>query len=152
MALELPGWGSLKAPPYAKWEAVKDKTLPPIDGVFDPATAHRFVREKITYRPEGLDDWSEPALTLKRGYGDCEDFCLLERALLLAAGWKPPIYLLIAHDLLARLDHALLVTQGEILDCRTPRLIPVASFADYRPIFAFSSPPNENLTFGRRRP
>lgn len=128
---------------------MKAKSCSPIDGVFDPATAHKWVREHIEYRREAADDWAAPQLTLQRGYGDCEDFVLLERALLLAAGWKSPVYMLIAFDQLAREDHALLVTQGEILDCRTPRIIPVASFADYMPKLAFSS--DESLTFGKRR-
>lgn len=155
MALELPGWGALKAPAYRKWESVKDASLcSPIDGVFDPATAHAWARKNIRYQREPIDEWSAPALTIKRGYGDCEDFVLLERALLLAAGWKSPIYMLIAHDLLAREDHALLITQGEILDCRVPRIIPLAAFADYRPIYAFSDDGNgnsETLTFGKRK-
>ena len=146
--LVLPGWAALVAPAYPRWEIVKDATVLPIEGVVDPATAHAWVRKNIKYQSEPIDDWSHPQVTLDRGYGDCEDMAILERALLIAAGWEPEIYIVIARDNIAHVDHALLVTKGVVLDIRTPKLIPLETLSDYLPTYALSS--RQTLTFGRR--
>lgn len=36
-----------------------------------------WVGANIYYRSEKVDTWSNPAETIKRGYGDCDDFTLL---------------------------------------------------------------------------
>src|SRR5258707_2520946 len=36
--------------------------------------------------PDYCDEWCSPAVTLRRGYGDCDDFAILGASMLLAAG------------------------------------------------------------------
>lgn len=148
--LELPGWAPLKAPKESdKWKAVKAKTAEAMPGLDTPEAVHLWARRNITYTPERIDLWQSPAHTLKRKAGDCEDIAILERALLKAAGWDKPMWLLIVYDIIVRTDHALLITDGKMLDCRTDRIIPLELFSDYRPIAAYSD--EAPLTFGRRR-
>jgi predicted transglutaminase-like cysteine proteinase len=50
---------------------------------------NQFVNGTIVYKDETVDVWSNPADTLSRGYGDCEDFAFLKMALLFQAGFDP---------------------------------------------------------------
>jgi hypothetical protein len=133
-----------------RWVAVEPHRVAAIDGLTDPASVHAWARANLEWRPDLIDDWSPPAETLARRGGDCEDWCIAERALLLAAGWPDEdIWMVVARDLLAKMEHALLVADGLALDCRGSRLIPVDEIADYRPIVAFRGA--EAFTFGRVR-
>ena len=161
MPLELPqGWTSLPAPQglnlTRKWEGVKDARLPLALQAGNSSEAVALAREHIKYKrePDSLDDWQLPTETLRRGEGDCEDWCLFVRALLLNGGIPShKLWLLIVHDLAAKQDHALLWTPIRYCDVRAPAPLVHAVFSDYRPIAAFRTLDDGNteaVTFGRR--
>lgn len=130
------GWKALPTRPYPKWLAVKDARvradLAPGRTIDD---IHSFARSHIDYCRESGDDWQEPAETLALGTGDCEDICLLERALLLNLGYPDDdIELMIVRDLVTREDHALLFVGDHYLDNRIAAPLPATQFKDYRPI------------------
>lgn len=130
------GWGAIKAPLNPKWAAVKDARLPKSTTTArSMLSVHTFVRGAIRYKREVGDNWQKPADTLALGTGDCEDICLVERALLLNAGYKDEdIELMIVRDLVTREDHALLWVNQHYLDNRTPQVLHVSQFKDYLPV------------------
>lgn len=161
MPLELPnGWVSTPAPKglglTAKWKAVEAARLPENFRAFNSAEAHAIAKQLIRYaaEPTAADKWLKPADTLALGAGDCEDWCLFVRALLLNGGIVPEkLWLLIVRDLAVQDDHALLWTPIRYCDCRAPKPLVHAVFSDYRPIAAFrthSDGTTEAVTFGRR--
>jgi len=156
MPLELPkGWCSLKAPKNAsaaKWDAVKDAPLNENLRAYSAAEAHALAKTLMRYQTEGdRDNWQPPVETVEGATGDCEDFAILARRLLLNGGYdSSKIWLLIVKDLAVNRDHALLWIEGEgYLDVRAPRPLAAEVFTDYRPILAFND--TETLTFGKKR-
>lgn len=157
MLLQLPGgWTPLVAPDslplFAKWQAVKDDRLPAAFKADNEAAAHASTADNIDYQPEpeGTDNWQTPTETLAKQTGDCEDFCLFYRALLLNGGFADSdLWLLILFDLVARQDHALLWTPSYYLDCRARIPLAHSNFYDYRPICAFAA--NKAVIFGRKK-
>lgn len=136
--LESIGWRGLEIAPNPKWLAVKDLRVPKeVTTARGMGDIHLFVRGHIKYQKEALgsDSWQKPADTLALGLGDCEDFCILERALLLNAGYRNSrIELMVVKDILTREDHALLWVDEHYLDNRTAQVLHVSQFKDYRPI------------------
>lgn len=130
------GWGAITTAPYPKWVAVKDLRLPKgVTTARSMADVHSFARSKISYRREVGDTWQKPADTLALGHGDCEDICLVERALLLNAGYRDEdIELMIVLDLITKEWHALLWVKEHYLDNRTDKVLHVSQFKDYRPV------------------
>lgn len=156
MPLDLPnGWTSTPAPKglglTAKWLAAKDARLSQNLLARSSEEAHALARQLIKYCPEptGADKWLLPMETLRLKAGDCEDWVLFTRALLINGGIKPAIlWLLIVDDLVTHQPHALLWTPRRFCDCRAPTVLEHSKFKDYRPIAAFND--SEALTFGRR--
>jgi predicted transglutaminase-like cysteine proteinase len=96
---------------------------------------HKEARDRIEYRPDRTDEWASPADTLARGFGDCEDICIFERALLINAGFNANnIELMIVEDLVTRQTHALLWVSEYFLDNRAEKSQYVDRFKDFRPI------------------
>jgi predicted transglutaminase-like cysteine proteinase len=86
------------------------------------------------------DSWSDPAGTLRRRNGDCEDVAILKRQLLQMAGVPTTrIFLSIVRDLVRKADHAVLIVHANedafLLDNSTDELLDAAKGNDYRPIF-----------------
>ncbi|MCG3176568.1 MAG: hypothetical protein MOGMAGMI_01526 [Candidatus Omnitrophica bacterium] len=53
----------------------------------------QWLSENIRYNKDlNGDDWSSPIVTLKRGSGDCEDYAILNRAVLRVLGHRADIY------------------------------------------------------------
>jgi predicted transglutaminase-like cysteine proteinase len=143
------GWVALKTrKTEPKWDAVKDTRVPAIE----PKTVHDihiWVRRHITYCADREDLWAQPFETLGCREGDCEDISILERALLIAAGFdSAAMWLVLAYDQIARVDHALLVYDKFLIDSRTDRITYVADAKDYRPVIAFCD--DDTYIFGRR--
>ena len=149
--VRIPGWVALPcSSPDARWRAVQDHTIEAPAGLTTPADIHRWTRSHVQYQRDFADHWSTPAETLARGVGDCEDFAILERAMLIAAGFcRAQIWVVVAHDLVIREDHAFLIAGEQVLDCRSDEIIDLASLTDYRPIIAFRDA--EMVMFGRGR-
>lgn len=134
-----------------KWLQVKDRRsgleLPSPDLV----EIAKIVRSDVRYSRDLIDEWSPPALTMKRGYGDCEDMAILKRSLFIEAGGKEEdTCLLIVWDTIARLQHAvLLVNEGgwKLLDAYNSLALPVEQVRDYTPQFAYMG--EDAWTYGR---
>ncbi len=140
--------------PDRRWLALKDDTEVGVRYRRDIVdSTDRWVNHAVRYQPDFTDQWSRPADTLARRTGDCEDMALLKRAILLHSGISEDrICFVLAHDLIAKRDHALLVVlEGDdwkVLDSRNSLTMPVGQLADYRPVLAMSG--GLCWTFGRR--
>lgn len=132
---------------HPQWDRVRGCAAPAVEGIATPHQVDAWVNEFLTYAPDAADHWQTPAETLERGRGDCEDFAILKRAMLLAAGYRGDVMFVIVHDLISRRDHAILVADGLVLDCFNSRSLPVDQVRDYSPIMAFSG--DMCWTFGR---
>ena len=132
------GWSAVKTATNPKWLAVKDLRLPKSTSeARSMAGVHSFAMKKIRYtaEPPDRDNWQKPADTLAMGTGDCEDYGIVERCLLINAGYRDEdIELMIVRDLLWQRHHALLWVKEHFLDIRTPLVLHVSQFKDYRPI------------------
>ncbi len=143
--LKLPGWSPLPIAPqgelWSKWAKVKDFTVVRPAGVTNMVDAHAWTLRNIRYvrEPLAADNWQAPGATLRAGQGDCEDYAVLERAILRSIGYHDStMFVLVAFDMVARLDHAVLFCGEHYLDCRSTSILHVSQFKDYRPIYGFS--------------
>lgn len=128
------GWKALRIAENPKWAAVKNIRLPEKTNLNSLEAIHAKVREEIEWRGEGTDEWAAPQVTIARGWGDCEDICILERALLIAAGYDPEdIELMIVWDQLSHQHHALLWVKEHFLDHRARKVLHVSEFNGYFP-------------------
>jgi predicted transglutaminase-like cysteine proteinase len=114
--------------------------------------AVRFVDDSRQYGRE--DFWSAASETLRRGRGDCEDYAIAKMQMLRAAGFSDrDLYLVIAKDLVRRVDHALLVVRAGgrmlVLDNGTDRIMDAQDASDYRPVLTYSA--TAAWTHGYRR-
>ncbi len=142
-----------------KWETVRLASLVGESGPWEELVGevHRlpaadplrmvnsWVNWHVRYREDRTgDEWAPAALTLRRGYGDCEDFALAKRALLIELGVpSDDLYLVLLHDS-RRVQHAVLAVNRRdrllVLDNRTDKVLPAEVIADYTPIVSFSGP------------
>jgi len=149
-----------QAPTDARWrEAVaRLSALPERERV---QAANAWVNHAVAFESDirnyGVSDyWASARETLARGRGDCEDYALAKMELLRAAGVPSrDLYLLVAHDLVRRADHALLLVRMDdaywVLDSGGDQVMPAASVSDYRPVVTFSSAGEWMHGFGRVR-
>lgn len=144
----------------ARWNAVR---APSIDGIEGPWTelvdqipdlphldpldlVNRWVNWHVRYIDDSNgDDWSAPAPTMLRGFGDCEDFSIAKMALLRAVGIPDDqMFLVLLRDRHRRIDHAVLAVRRDgqtwIMDNRTDKLLPQELVTDYAPTMSFSGP------------
>jgi Predicted periplasmic protein len=111
-----------------------------------------MAKSLVRYCPEptSADTWLPPAESLRLGAGDCEDWCIFVRALLINGGIESSkLWLLIVQDLVTNQTHAVLWTPIRFCDGRAPAPLTHDKFVDYRPIAAFND--TEAVTFGKRR-
>ena len=109
---------------------------------------NRWVNRRIQFTEDNVagvpaELWQNAADSLRSRRGDCEDYALAKLALLAAMGIdRNDLYLVIARDLIARNNHAVLaVRSGDrlvILDNATDELVAGDRLNDYRPIFSYS--------------
>lgn len=53
----------------------------------------QWIDQNVDYRrDQGALDWARPETTLQRGYGDCKDYAMLNRAVLTAMGFEVKVY------------------------------------------------------------
>lgn len=145
------GFVPLPCPMDPRWLDVKDAPAPDVEirGAPISVAVNEWVNHHLDYELDSDDEWTEPVATLERGYGDCEDFSLLKRALLLPHIPTEEMFMLIADDIITRQRHAmLLVNDGEwrMLDNRSDMVWPVAKMQDYLPIIALGE---DAWTFGK---
>lgn len=143
------GWSFVPVDkPHSQWGNVKDATFhkaPHLPWISD---VDRWVNRNVRYVRDAADHWQTPEATWERKAGDCEDIAILKRAILLAQGRRDDdMLLVIAHDLIARNDHAFLVVDGCVLDSFNALTLPVSKVKDYRPIMAMTG--SQSWLFGR---
>lgn len=115
---------------------------------------NQWVNWHIRYREDvGGDEWATASATLRRGFGDCEDFAVAKMALLADLGVSPDdMYLVLLRDQ-RQSDHAVLAVKRNgrlfVLDNRTDKVLPADAIADYTPVLSFSGP--FAWTYGERR-
>lgn len=102
----------------------------------------KYVEDRKLYGR--ADHWASAGTTLKSGRGDCEDFAIAKMQLLQASGVKASdMFLVIAKDLVRRVDHSLLVirvgNEMLVLDNETDRILNAQDVRDYRPIMSYSA-------------
>ena len=112
-----------------------------------------WVNWHVRYQDDGPDDqWADALSTLRRGYGDCEDFALAKMALLSELGVSPDAMFLILLKDRRNVDHAVLAVRDNgafyILDNRTDRLRLAGDATDYTPIVGYSG--SFAWTYGRK--
>jgi predicted transglutaminase-like cysteine proteinase len=145
------------APPARKWDAARIGTLADQSGPWDELVAevrrlpaadpvrmvNQWVNWHVRYRDDAAgDEWSPATHTLRRGFGDCEDYALAKMELLLALGVpSDAMYLVLLRDS-RQVEHAVLAVNRQdrllVLDNRTDRVLPAEAIADYTPILSFS--------------
>lgn len=109
-----------------KWAGVKDARLMKSHDVDPtPEAINRYVNNRIKYASDRVDYWQTPEESEDRRTGDCEDFAILKRALLLRAGYDS--VMIVGYDPVLRANHAVLACRdgGEIkiLDCLTDKIL-----------------------------
>jgi predicted transglutaminase-like cysteine proteinase len=107
---------------------------------------NRIVNAAIAYASDlslhgELDRWSAPLATIQAGRGDCEDYAILKRQMLIHAGATPAdLRIVLLRDTAVRLDHAVLAarTEGQwfILDNRKSGFYEERDLPHYMPLFA----------------
>jgi hypothetical protein len=149
--LEFQGWISVDGAPLSpKWIRVESQRISPIEGLETPKQVIVWMRRNITYKRDDVDYWQSPEETLSLKTGDCEDYAILGRAILIAAGFdSSTIWVLMGKDLITREEHAVLVVQNFVLDCRTDIVQKLEAFTDFAPIVAYSD--NRAVIFGRKQ-
>lgn len=102
----------------------------------------RFTDDRVAYG--AADHWASAAQSLRKARGDCEDYAIAKMQLLKLLGVPAEdLYLVIAHDLVRRADHAVLVIRNgqgfQVLDNATDRLVDAAERNDFRPMLTYNS-------------
>ena len=94
-----------------KWLEVYEQPAPLIR--YEAQAISRNVNRRVLYVRDTDDVWQSPAVTYYSARGDCEDFVILKRAAMIAAGYDPKdVGMLVGFDKVARLYHAVLVFRG----------------------------------------
>lgn len=129
------------------------ETLEPLRGADEMETmflVNRFVNHGIRYRSDTdlpgnpRDHWSTPAELLEEGAGDCEEFALFKRTLLLNLGFDPQsVWLVVLYDMVVRQHHATLVVlhngAGRVLDNRTDNVYALEYLTDVMPYMSMGA-------------
>lgn len=113
------------------------------------SAVNSWVNARITYvedvRQYGtLDYWASATQSLTLGRGDCEDYAIAKMQILRALGVPArKMYLVIARDVVRRIDHAMLAVSlnGDllILDNETDRILPSDEVRNYRALLSFNA-------------
>ena len=130
--------------PYPKMNALNHREIA-VTGLHSIAAINGFVNDAVRYVRDPADVWQSPCTTMETRKGDCEDIALLKIALLRGIGIIA--WLLLVFDKLARMHHAVALTQNVILDLHTPKPLPIEIVPDYRPILALT--PRETWLYGK---
>jgi predicted transglutaminase-like cysteine proteinase len=150
-----------RTPLYDRWNAVANAPVPDRPELAEllhemrgqPRVrqldiVNRWMNHRLTFASDWevygeADHWAPLSESLPRGRGDCEDYAIGKMQLLRAAGVPAKdMYLLLAHDMVLRADHALLVVridgQYVVLDSNNDLLLTDLEVQDYQPVMSFS--------------
>jgi hypothetical protein len=128
--------------PYPGWDGVKDRRLvdDPCPGAISVGDVNAWVNAHVTYLLDPAH-WQRPIETLLLRTGDCKDFAVLKRAILLAKGAyaDAELMLVVGQDQVMRQLHAVLWTPAGIMDELTdPLLGPGQLLQVFTPELAFT--------------
>jgi predicted transglutaminase-like cysteine proteinase len=142
-------WRAVEHAPVTGAPARFAAALQSVGAVAQLELVNRYVNRQVHYvddeRRFGRPDvWSSANETLRSRRGDCEDYAIAKLQLLRAAGFRErDLYLVIAHDLVRRADHAVVVARAPghmyVLDDGTNELLESKDVSDYRPMLTFAS-------------
>lgn len=108
----------------------------------------------IRYQADQADVWSTPAETLWRGSGDCEDFAILKRSILMGLGVPDEKLFFTIVKIPSVGHHAVLVVDTEegflVLDCFNTLSLPDKDVREYTPMFSYSG--SGCWIHGKRKP
>ena len=156
--------------PYdAMWQRASAGPAPSLGGFDRSGNSEQLLRQvnawvnrRITFAEDKVGNapaeiWQSAAESIRRGRGDCEDYALAKLALLAANGFdRRDLFLVIARDLIARTNHAVLAVRTDrgfvILDNATDDLVEGDRVNDYRPIFSYSASGRWIHGFGGQAP
>jgi hypothetical protein len=152
LAPVFPGWVAIPRPPEPKWERVKARRLAhdPTATTSPPLSVNAWVNRHVRYVADLKDRWQPPGETLKLGTGDCEDFAILKRAILINRGWPAAdLAMLVVKDLASGAEHAVLWVAGAVWDLAPDAPIRTAALAGIvQPVFAFGA--EQSWLYGQR--
>ncbi|WP_394727370.1 transglutaminase-like cysteine peptidase [Altererythrobacter sp. GH1-8] len=114
------------------------------------ARVNGWVNGAIAYRSDGRRDrWADAKSTLRKGYGDCEDYAILKLQMLAASGIRSEdMMLTLARDTMRKVDHAVLLVRVDgrwggdewvMLDMQSDRVDSAAFDYGYRPVMSFAA-------------
>lgn len=114
------------------------------------ARVNGWVNGAIAYKSDGRRDrWADARTTLRKRYGDCEDYAILKMQMLAAAGVREDdMMLTLARDTMRRVDHAVLLVrttgafgQDEwvMLDMQSDRVESASYDFGYRAVMSFAA-------------
>ena len=125
----------------AGWDQVKADRLAadPCPDAADPGSVNAWVNEQVNYQLDP-NDWQTPAQTLAALSGDCKDYAVLKRAILLAKGFaEESMFLVVGMDMQANAQHAVMWTSAGVMDnFKDALLSPDDLEAVFEPVFALS--------------
>ena len=104
---------------------------------------NRKVNTLIGYRADRGDHWSSLTETALRGAGDCEDYALAKRALLVAAGFdESQIQFIVLKETRRQIYHAVIAVHIDgaryILDNLSDAVMPDSVYRSYLPVVSFA--------------
>ncbi|HET7817166.1 MAG TPA: transglutaminase-like cysteine peptidase [Sphingomicrobium sp.] len=116
---------------------------PTAKAAFVNAALNQRIRYRFDTDPTG-DRWASAAETLGKGAGDCEDYVIAKMHALKRLGVPArDLYMTIGQEGTAGAAHAVLLVRASgglyVLDNRSDRLIPEASYGGFYPIISFSA-------------
>lgn len=120
--------------------AERAKAMPPMAAL---RFVNRRVNSTIRYRADRGDRWASVTETALRGAGDCEDYALAKRALLMRAGFDADqIQFVILKETRRQLYHAVLAVHVNgtryILDNLSKAVMPDTVYRSYLPMASFA--------------
>lgn len=97
------------------------------------------VNRAVTYRAEKSDHWASVGETALSGRGDCEDYAIAKRALLIEAGFDDAnLQFVVLKDIRRGLQHAVLIAHVDgvryVLDNLSDTIAKDTLYRNYRPI------------------
>ena len=137
----------------AGWDSVKGHRLAhdPCPNEADAAAVNAWVNQQVTYLLDPAS-WQTPAETLAKRTGDCKDYAVLKRAILLAKGLpEDELFLVIGQDMVMRELHAVMWTSGGVMDDMKDDLLSPDDLEEvFEPEFAFRE--GQSFVYGLRAP
>jgi predicted transglutaminase-like cysteine proteinase len=133
------------------WDTVKTDRLAedPCPAAADAAAVNAWVNQQVNYLLDPAE-WQTPSETLAKLTGDCKDYAVLKRAILLAKGFaEDELFLVVGQDMVMDEEHAVMWTADGVMDnMKDDLLSPDDLETVFTPQFAFCE--EESFVYGVR--